>query len=197
MVMSIMLGTVFFALIQNSIDYGFRTGIYIASGVIASDIILIIISLFGASLIPEGGKVEFVIRAIGAVFLMTYGLLNLRKKKEVQFPETTEQHKFQYFALGFVLNIINPANLFWWIAVSANLKAVAAYSTVETGLYYTGALSGIFGVEVLIAYLATTLKKFITKRFLRNVDIVVGILFIGFSIPLFWPVVNAWLELYR
>ena len=48
MVMSVMLGTVFFALVQNSIDYGFRTGIFIALGVIASDLLLITLSWFNA-----------------------------------------------------------------------------------------------------------------------------------------------------
>jgi L-lysine exporter family protein LysE/ArgO len=46
-VLSLMLGTVFFALIQNSIDYGFTTGIYIAAGVVVSDVLFISAALFG------------------------------------------------------------------------------------------------------------------------------------------------------
>jgi L-lysine exporter family protein LysE/ArgO len=196
MVMSIMLGTVFFALIQNSIDYGFKSGIYIASGVIVSDIILIGISIFGASLIPEGGATEYIIRGVGAVFLLGYGINNLRVRKQVHFPETKGGQLFHFLSLGFILNIINPANLFWWIAVSANLQAVAEYTWWQSGMFYTGALAGIFSVETLIAFLANKLKLLITPKLLRNIDRVVGVLFIGFSIALVWPALRALVGMY-
>jgi threonine/homoserine/homoserine lactone efflux protein len=43
--LSLMLGTVFFALIRNSLIYGYKTGVYIALGVIASDVIFISLAL--------------------------------------------------------------------------------------------------------------------------------------------------------
>jgi len=81
MVMSMMLGTVFFALVQNSIDNGFRTGVFISMGVITSDIILIALSWFNTELIPKGGTTDLVVRICGALFLLLYGLSNLLKKE--------------------------------------------------------------------------------------------------------------------
>ena len=49
-----MLGTVFFCLVQNSIVNGFKSGAFVASGVIISDIILIVIGHFSATLFPQG-----------------------------------------------------------------------------------------------------------------------------------------------
>ena len=40
-VLSMMLGTVFFALIRNSISFGYTTGVWIALGVILCDSMLI------------------------------------------------------------------------------------------------------------------------------------------------------------
>jgi threonine/homoserine/homoserine lactone efflux protein len=69
MLMSIMLGTVFFALVQNSIDHGFRTGVFIAIGVISSDVLLISLSWFNAELIPEGSTTDLIVRLCGGIFL--------------------------------------------------------------------------------------------------------------------------------
>ncbi|MFM9944465.1 MAG: LysE family transporter, partial [Bacteroidia bacterium] len=41
-------GTVFFALIQNSIKHGFKKGLDIAIGVVISDILIISLILFGS-----------------------------------------------------------------------------------------------------------------------------------------------------
>ncbi|HCT22199.1 MAG TPA: lysine transporter LysE, partial [Chitinophagaceae bacterium] len=47
-VLSSMLGTVFFFLVQNSIANGFKSSVFIATGVITSDILLIVLSYFNA-----------------------------------------------------------------------------------------------------------------------------------------------------
>ncbi|HEU4716858.1 MAG TPA: hypothetical protein VFU15_03450, partial [Bacteroidia bacterium] len=57
--------------------------------------------------------------------------------------------------------------------------------------YYAGALCAIFGMEMLISFGASFLKKFITRRFLIWVDRTVGALFIGFSVVLIFPVVKT------
>jgi len=86
MVLSIMLGTVFFLLIQNSIDNGARSSIFIILGVITSDFIMIVASHFNAQLIPPGGTTEMIVRIIGGLFLIIYGVLNLTGKKSILYP---------------------------------------------------------------------------------------------------------------
>ena len=44
-ILSIMLGTVFFSLIKNSLSSGFKTGVYIAIGVILCDVIFITLAI--------------------------------------------------------------------------------------------------------------------------------------------------------
>ena len=51
-----MLGTVFFCLIQNSIDNGFKSGYFIATGVIVSDLLLIVVSYFNSNLFRREAK---------------------------------------------------------------------------------------------------------------------------------------------
>ncbi|HEU4718271.1 MAG TPA: LysE family transporter, partial [Bacteroidia bacterium] len=173
-VMSVMLGTVFFALVQNSIDHGVRAGIFIASGVILSDCILITASWFNAEIFPEGGKTEMIVRICGATFLLVYGIMNIVRRKTLDFPETERKKVPMYMLMGFALNILNPGNYIGWLAVTTNIKTVVGYTSGTAAFYYAGALCAIFGMEMLISFGASFLKKFITRRFLIWVDRTVG-----------------------
>lgn len=185
-VMSIMLGTVFFALVQNSIDYGFKTGVFISIGVITSDILLISLSWVNAELIPEGSTTDWLVRLFGAAFLLFYGLSNLFKKEKLTYPKTEKKQIVKFITMGFLLNGLNPGNYIGWLAVTTQLQTVARYSLSESIFYFVGALSAIFIMESLISLGATFLKPYITDRFLRLVNRLVGILFIGFAIALFF-----------
>ncbi len=186
MVMSVMLGTVFFALVQNSIDYGFKTGIFISIGVISSDILLIMLSWFNAELIPEGSTTDLIVRLCGAIFLLTYGLSNLLKKERAAYPQTEKKHLLKFVSMGFLLNILNPGNYIGWLAVTTQLKTVAKLDVYEASFYFTGALSAIFLMECLISLGASFLKPYITDHFLRWVNRLIGVLFIAFAFALFF-----------
>lgn len=187
--MSSMLGTVFFALVQNSIDNGIKSNLYISSGVIVSDIILITVSHFNAQLIPKGGTAEMIVRIIGAAFILGMGFSNLFKQAKVSYAQT-RSNKLYLWARGFSLNFFNPGNFFSWIAVSAFLRNVLHFSVGGRVWFYVGALTGIFLMELFISYGAVFLKRYLNPKHLHNVNLVMGILFIVFGIALLWPVIR-------
>lgn len=186
MLMSIMLGTVFFALVQNSIDHGFRTGVFIAIGVISSDVLLISLSWFNAELIPEGSTTDLIVRLCGGIFLLLYGLSNLLKKDKASFPKTEQKRVVKFISMGFFLNALNPGNYIGWLAITTQIKTVAQYSLSDSVFYFSAALGAIFVMECLIARGAAFLKPYITERFLALVNKTVGVLFIAFAIALFF-----------
>ena len=186
LLMSVMLGTVFFALVQNSIDHGFRTGIFIAIGVISSDILLIALSWFNAELIPEGSTTDLIVRVCGAIFLLLYGLSNLLKKDKASYPKTEKRRMIKFISMGFFINVLNPGNYIGWLAITTQIKTLAQYTLSDAVFYFSAALSAIFVMECLIARGAAFLKPYITERFLALVNKTVGVLFIAFAIALFF-----------
>lgn len=190
MVLSVMLGTVFFLLIQNSIDNGARSSIFIISGVITSDFLMIVASHFNAQLIPQGGTTEMIVRTVGAMFLIIYGILNITGKKNALYPESPKSKIGVLFSMGFLLNIMNPGNFIAWLAISSQIALVFNYTIHQAILFYIGALSAILIMELIISYLAAKLKKLFTSRLLAGISKVVGVLFIGFAIFLLIPVLK-------
>lgn len=185
--MSLMLGTVFFSLIQNSIEYGVRSGVFIATGVIASDVILIALSFFHVDLMPAGGLAEMLVRLFGGVFLIVYGVSNLRKKRKIEYRRFDRGGVLYLVTTGFLLNLLNPGNFIGWLAVSTQLTQVALYNTQQCLLFFFGALSAIFGTEIMIAFSASMLKNLLTDSVLRKIDMTVGVLFLGFAVVILWP----------
>ena len=186
MVLSSMLGTVFFCLVQNSIDHGIKSNMYLSAGVIFSDILLITLSYFNAQLIPKDGTAEMIVRLVGSVFILGMGISNLVKKSQVVYS-TYGSNVFYLAGKGFTLNFFNPANFFSWIAVSAFLRNVLHLTESGRFLFYLGSLTGIFFMEVLISYGAVYLKRYLSPEHLHRINLIMGILFIIFGAALIWP----------
>jgi L-lysine exporter family protein LysE/ArgO len=185
--LSSMLGTVFFFLIQNSISNGFRSSLFIAAGVIVSDILLILISYFNAYLLPSGGYAEHLVRLGGGVLLLGMGINYLRKNPNVVTDVPLYSSPWMLASKGFLLNILNPGNYVSWLSISAILINVHQFSILERWWFYAGALGSIFGMEVLFALLAVRIKKYLSQKVLHRIDLALGIVFIVFAVILLWP----------
>lgn len=189
-VLSISLGTVFFYLIQNSIDNGFKSGIAIALGVIISDILLISLSTLNQYIIPQGGTTEFILRLVGAGLLIFIGFYSILKKKAASIYPTTKQLTVpMYMVNGFVLNTINPANFFMWVFVSATLQNSDNYTPTGMIIYFSGTLLAIFITEFFISYSASKLKRYLDEKAMMMVNVISGIAFLILAGVVLWPVV--------
>jgi threonine/homoserine/homoserine lactone efflux protein len=189
-VMSLMLGTVFFALIQHSVDYGFKTGLYISTGVIISDVIFILIAVSGSSLVPSIQSNEDILRAAGAVVLFILGIVTFRKKIPVAFPEAKAGTIFFFISKGFLLNVVNPVNFFAWLSLGTYLKGALHYNSSQTTAYFIACLMAIFLTEALIALASSRLRKVLTEQLLTWVNRGAGLVFMMAAIAIVWPVLK-------
>ena len=192
-ILSSMLGTVFFSLVQNSIDNGIRSNLFLSFGVIISDILLITLSHFNARLIPEGSATEITVRIIGAAFIIGLGLSTILRKAKPVYVHS-ENKKFYLLARGFTLNFFNPGNFFSWVAVSALLANVLHFSLGQRLCFYAGSLSGIFLMEMIISYGALYLKRYLNPKHLHKINMAMGFLFVFFGLLLLSPLL---LKLFR
>ncbi|MDX1904679.1 MAG: LysE family transporter [Thermonemataceae bacterium] len=185
-VLSLMLGTVFFALVQNSVDFGYKSGVFIALGVIFSDAFFITGALLGTSYLPSIPKMPFYTSLIGGGLLIFLGFLSIFKKNpKIVYPKTKFGNIIYYLTTGVLLNIINPVNFFFWVAIAAKLKT-DDYLLNEQISFFIACLLAIFTTEFAIAFFAAKLRKLFTPQVLRSINVVSGLIFIGFGIKLLY-----------
>ncbi|MDI1233490.1 MAG: LysE family transporter [bacterium] len=193
--LSLMLGTVFFALLRNSIQHGYKTGFYIASGVIACDIIFISLALLSEGFAIFLKTYQSIISIVGGAILIIMGLVMVIKAK----PKMSEGHLMSeekksgwiFFINGFLLNLLNPINFFSWLAISTMLTIRFNYTLNDKTYFFLASLFSIFLVEIVIAFGASKVKQWMTPLVLKRINQISGLVFIGIGIKLtlvfIWP----------
>ncbi len=180
--MSFMLGTVFFSLIQTSIQNGWKKGALIAAGVVFSDMLFITLAILGASLISPDEN-NYWIQSGAIVVLLFLGINLLRNKNpQIVYPQSRFGKAVVFFTNGFLLNVLNPVNFLFWAGLATVARGEWGYSTHQLIVFFTGCLFSIFFSEVGISYAAHRIKAYLNEKILVWVNRVTGAVFIGFAL---------------
>jgi threonine/homoserine/homoserine lactone efflux protein len=179
--LSLMLGTVFFALINNSVNHGFKTGLSVAVGVIISDVIFISFCIFGSQFIPKIQSYELQIKAIGGSLVILLGISQLVRKSGVsKVQRFSKAGSITFFvSQGFLLNFLNPVNLVSWFAINTYLISALDFNKWQLVNFFAGCLIAIFLMEALLAYSAHRVKKHLKDKTIYIMNKTIGGLFIA------------------
>ncbi len=188
LILSLMLGTVFFSLIRNSIAYGQTTGIYIALGVILCDLIFITLAIASSSFAELLNTFQNEVSIIGGSILCLMGISMFVKAQpkdtEGKLFESNKRMSLYFIGSGFLLNAVNPVNFFSWLSISSVLRIKMHYNNHDLIIYFTACLISIFIVELGIAYSASKLKSIMSPLIVKRINQIAAIVFVGFGIKL-------------
>ncbi len=184
LVLSFGFGSVFFALIQDSIQYGYKAGIKISFGVVFGDILMIIFAYVGTSFLPNIPNFGLYSRIFGSVLLISLGLVQFRKRKA---PSKMQEFRlarfFYFFGKGFLLNVINPVNFISWMIVSASLKGYK-YDLLDETLFFTTCILVIFLMESGFAIFSDKIKTKLHDNTILYIKYASGFVFIGVGLKM-------------
>lgn len=188
LLLSMMIGPVFFALIQHSIAYGFRQATVMAAGISMSDTCYMLLAHYGSAWLASTPLLESVLGLGGGLMLMVFGLVSFIKGNQ-QRPNSggvivSSVSKKKAFVKGLGLNGINPFVLLFWISLAGLLNGRQDFSEYDRWLYYTGLLATVFMLDILKAYAATFLSVFITPTLLQKLNRMVGLVLLLYGLRL-------------
>lgn len=188
LILSAMIGPVFFTLIQSSLENGFRYASMVALGILCSDTLYVLLTFFGIKFLAEATYYEAVLGYVGGAILIGFGVSYLVKgqkaKPDVRLEEGWKVKKRGAFLKGFSINGINPFVLLFWISIASLVHLKESYDLMAVWLYYTGILVTVFSIDLTKAYIAKKLSQFVTLRFMFWLNKAVGVAMIGFGIRL-------------
>jgi threonine/homoserine/homoserine lactone efflux protein len=197
-ILSIMIGPVFFVLLEISITKGFKAALIFDLGVLLSDLFYIVISMFFAYQLRglSDFKNNLALSILGGSLFFVYGVYNLFFKKIKLVPITldkellddhhnskssTARDNTMLVVKGFTLNLLNPGVVIYWLAIIA--KGFDLVSKYESDLHIMVFLFVIlityFGIDSLKAYVANKLKPLVTTGLLKGLNWLIGIVFMG------------------
>lgn len=188
LLLCVLIGPVFFALLQNSVEKGFWPGFFMAVGIAISDAMYIVITYLGISQFAENPSFNMWLGGIGGSIMLIFGIIYIAKpvpKKGLKQLHAEETKWFQQSLKGFALNGINPFVLIFWIGIISKVTLDFQYATNEAITFFSVLILAVFGVDVLKAYFATKLSEIVTPQFMKIMNRVVGVALILFSLRLF------------
>ena len=188
LLLAVMLGPVFFALIQNSIVKGFKAGAAMAVGVTISDVSYIFLMYFSVKLFRGNDTVSVIFGGLGGLIILITGVMSFFKKNfdmDTQI-KTSKRGLAKQFVKGFLLNGINPFVLLYWLGVMTLVTVNYGYEKEEVITFFCAIISTLIITDLTKVALAQKLRNFITEKRLRIMNKVVGVALILFSLRLFY-----------
>lgn len=187
-----MIGPAFFLLLETSIKKGVRAALAFDFGILISDLIYIAIAyiFYGEVAKLVAGKHTELLKTIGGVLFIIYGVVSFFKKSKIQSQEeidnssnTSKDYLIQ-FLKGLMLNLVNPMVIFYWFSVMALGTEHGADSWVDNILFIGVLLLTFFSIDVLKIMGAKKLRPFITDQLLGSLNRITGSILFLFGVVL-------------
>ncbi len=188
LILSLLTGPVFFALIQTSIEKGFKAGASLASGVFLSDLFYILIIYYGAKNVVIEDKYSIILGWVGGGFLIGIGIYYLLKKAIEPKLEIEKIRHSGYLLKGFLMNTLNPFVILYWIGIISYLSISDKETNSQFG-FFAATLLTILSSDVLKSYIASKLRHVISSKVIKWLNRIAGVALIIFGLRMIIKVI--------
>jgi threonine/homoserine/homoserine lactone efflux protein len=162
---SIIVGPVFFVLLQATIERGSKAGFIFVSGVWLSDFLYMIAVFYGiAGIQTMAGSADFHLWMswIGGILLLSFGIANLLKTKPVVQNvdnQNITNNNWQLWLKGFLINSTNPGTILFWVGPASTSTTSAQANPMDAWVLLISLYLTIVAVDLLKILFAKRLRQ--------------------------------------
>ena len=191
LVLSFMVGPVFFVLLETSITKGFRSAIVFDFGVVLGDIFFIAIAYLGSYRLISSLKDKPALFIFGGIIMLSYGIISfvkLKKGEKINDEEIDrdiiKRNYGSLFVKGFLLNVINIGVLGFWLAVIISVGPKLQMQTPRMMTFFTSVIITYLLVDCIKIVLAKQLKTKMTPTNILKIKKGISIVLMIFGVAL-------------
>lgn len=183
------MGPAFITLVQTSLHRGFRSAAWFATGVILNDAMVITLCVLTSVQVVMRSPFEAALASIGAgVILVLFGIFTYRRKvkdrdklieqrsEEIMKADDDKPAWFVFLGKGFILNILNPFVWLFWFTAVAMVAGNMHGNKLSTFVFFGIILGTTLTLELLKAWGAAKLKRFLTPERTTLINKIAGVL---------------------
>lgn len=154
----VLIGPAFFLLIETSLTKGWRAAITLDAGVIAADLLCIIIAYYGAKDMVAYIENHPSLYRIGGFIIMIYGAFMYISKPALHINKSAvvSHNYFKTFANGFLMNLLNIGIVIFWFVI-------VGWVTINYTEFYQFIL--FMGIAILTFLGIDLIKIFLAEKF--------------------------------
>lgn len=187
MFLQIAVGPICLFIFQTAATSGFvvaETGVL---GVVVIDGLYILAAIFGLGrILHRYSKMKEVIRYFGAAVLMLFGFSNIVGGLGVSLLPTfdffAQQTNEMVFVKTLVLTLSNPLTILFWAGVLSTKLVEGNLQQHDMYWFGLGAVLSTFFFLTIVSFIGTFLFLFLEPVVLIGLNIVVGIVLVGFGV---------------
>ena len=152
-----------FAILARAMVSGSSSCFFLALGMVASDIIYLVLACYGLAALAENwGEAFMVVRIVGALYLVFLGIKMWRASRqqlstEVEVREKTEMS----FLQGFIISASNPKVILFYIAFLPTFMDLTILTGVDIILAAFLTLIGLMTGLMMIAFGASSARHYV------------------------------------
>ena len=182
-VLAITPGPGVFAIVARALAQGFRPTLVFISGVIAGDLVYLVLAALGLSVLATQYSEAFgLLKIAGGLYLIYLGVQTWRSAKHVDIglTPTPERGRGRSFMSGLSLTLGNPKAVVFYVAFLPAFMDLSALSTaglIEAGLVVSATLFAVLAGYAALA--ARARRLFRSNRAVKNLHRGAGGLMIG------------------
>lgn len=185
-VLAFLIGPVFFTILQTSIERGFWSGFFVAIGVSLSDAFYISICYLGVyQFFDKGNFKEYLAYFGGGVLLVMgfyYLVIKSRKLAHYDLQNVQAKSPYKLIAKGFIINGLTPMVLIFWLGTVGVATTKLGYVTPGKAIpFFVAIVCTVFLTDIIKAKLADKLRQALTPRFIRTMNLVLGVVMLIFG----------------
>lgn len=187
LLMAVLVGPVFFALMGVALHYSKRAAIWFAVGTSLSDCIYALIVYISVGTFRLSHTAKWRMWVCGWLVFIVMGIVMIvrtlrhEQEKHKELHLRKHPHRSNFLGQGFVTNSLNPSVvLFWATAVSSSVATLPRRWLIPVLIITT--LVTFFTTDLIKVSLAEKLKNIITQRTLYHLHLVTWGLLIALGI---------------
>lgn len=186
--LAVLFGPALFTLLQTSIHRGFRAGTLIATGIIFSDLAIVMLSYFGFTQLIMNQRNYLFLGLFSGIILIAFGLVTFTRKAGPLGNNNGETEKMPtattFLLKGFLLNFANPFIWLFWISLTVGISANYDQDKPSILIFFSGALLAIFGTDLAKVMISNRIKRLLTDNLMTWVNRIVGVILCSFGLIL-------------
>jgi threonine/homoserine/homoserine lactone efflux protein len=187
-ILCLMVGPIFFQLIQITIENNPRTALIYVAGAWLSDFLCILLVIFAWSKLSElEARYHHITGWMTGLMLLTLGIVSFFKKVDIQEikPINTAAKSAFYFTTGFLINTLNPLATLYWLGIASNMNAMNIHGTANILLFFACMWFTLIATDFVKIAFAKKLKTTLTAQKLTLLNKILGVTLVCCSLILF------------
>lgn len=184
LIISSLIGPVFFMLIDTAMNRGTRPALALDIGILLSDAFWIGLFAFGWGAALTGFMQSNLANLVGGLIFIAFGIISVIKKPKYISATKTESKLFKNFVKGFFVNFLNPSVPLFWLA--SVLFVASRFDDRDSAIiaFFSASLLTVFLTDLLKIAGARKVRQFMTYRNRFYLSRIMGVVLLGFGIVL-------------